>query len=67
MDDVLTCGLDKVRVQLEGHDRFRKISEESFHRARDRLRLELERVVEAERKGKNLTPKFENVWAGSLV
>ena len=55
MDDVLTCGLDKVRVQLEGHDRFRKISEESFHRARDRLRLELERVVEAGIRRQSLT------------
>ena len=42
----LTCSRDEHGVQLEGHDRFRQIPEESFHRARQRLRLELERIVE---------------------
>jgi len=33
-------------MELEGHDRLRKVPEEGLDGARDRLRLELERVVE---------------------
>jgi hypothetical protein len=36
-------------MQLEGHDRFRQIPEESFDRARQSLGFELERIVETER------------------
>jgi hypothetical protein len=36
-------------MQLEGHDRFRQIPEESFDRARQSLGFELKRIVETER------------------
>ena len=47
--DGLTCSRDEQWMQLEGHDRFRQIPEESFDRARQSLGFELERIVETER------------------
>ena len=38
-------------MKFEGHDWLRQISEVSFHRARQRLRLELERIVKTGKTG----------------
>ena len=51
----LTCGRDEVGMQLERHDRFGQVPEEGLDRAGDRLRLELERVVEAGIRRQSLT------------